>query len=345
MATVVVVSSRGVQTRFPYVQSAWVRQTEHMIGFGRKRRDKKARTPKAVWSDWLKANDAGDAERAGQFAAEMTRVAPDSYYSWFEAALHAKARRDWPRSLEWNQRATELFGEAEASDFGGDNPAAWNLGIAATAVGDWATARRAWTMYGVAGLDDGAGPIHGNFGSAPIRLNPDRPTLSLQVVPEFGTTEVVWSRRRSPAHAVITSVPLPESGHRFGDVLLHDGEPKGTRWLDDVEVSVFDEIDKLQDSELGTWQAQVENATTDDFDALGEIAYRYELGADNWSGINVLCSACSHGSPDPQHSHQPAPDGTTMVGLGGIEGDISRCIEEWTDSRQGVRVLNVEFLW
>jgi len=32
-----------------------------------------------------------------------------------------------------------------------------------------------------------------------------------------------------PAHAVIVRVPLPESGHRFRDVLLHDGEPRGTR--------------------------------------------------------------------------------------------------------------------
>lgn len=322
-----------------------MRQTDDMIGFGRNRRDKRKRTAKAVWSEWMEANDAGDAERAGQLATEMTRVAPESFHSWFEAALHAKARRDWPQCLAWNLRAAELFGEKEASQFGGVNPAAWNLGIAATALGDWATARRAWTMYGVGGFDDATGPIDMNLGDAPVRLNPDRPSLSLQTVPEFGVTEVVWCRRRSPAHAVIANVPLPESGHRFGDVLLHDGEPKGTRWLGDRELSVFDEIDKLHASEVATWQAHVENATPDDVSALGDIAQRYGLGADNWSAMNMLCSACSHGSPDPEHSHEPSSDDMTTLGLAGLEDDISQCLDEWTSDRRDLRVLDVEFLW
>lgn len=109
------------------------------------------------------------------------------------------------------------------------NPAAWNLGIAATALGDWASARRAWTAYGITGIGDGVEEIDVDFGMAPIRLNPDRASLALEVQPAYGNTEVVWCWRRSPAHAVIASVPLPESGHRFRDVLLHDGEPKGTR--------------------------------------------------------------------------------------------------------------------
>jgi len=85
------------------------------------------RTPADVWADWMAANDAGDVDRAGTFAAEMTRVAADSFAAWFEAGLHAKARRDWPRCLEWNQRAVELFGQTDAREYDGVNPAAWML--------------------------------------------------------------------------------------------------------------------------------------------------------------------------------------------------------------------------
>lgn len=293
----------------------------------------------------MAANDAGDADRAGELAAEMTQVAPDSFSSWFEAGLHAKARRNWSMSLEWNRRAVETFGELEASEYDGVNPAAWNLGIAATALGDWSTARQAWTAYGIGGMDERSGPIDIDYGQVPIRLNPDRPSLSLQRVPDFGATEVVWCWRRSPAHAVIANVPLPESGHRFRDVVLHDGEPKGSRWLGDREVSVFDELEKLHDAGIPTWQAQVEGATPDDVDALGDLAGPRGLGADNWSGMNLLCSECSHGAPDPDHAHGPAADGSTILGLAGPEDALSRCLEEWNDSRPHLMVVNVEFLW
>jgi hypothetical protein len=303
-----------------------------------------ARTPKQVWAEWIAANDEGDHDRAGLLAAEMTRVAPDSFFAWFEAGLHAKARRDWRQSADWNGRAMALFGGDQASEFDGANPAAWNLGIAATAVGDWATARRAWTAYGIDGVADGSGPIELDYGQVPIRLNPDRPSLSLQVVPEFGTTEVVWCSRSSPAHAVITSVPLPESGHRFGDVLLHDGEPKGGRRLGDRDVSVFDELEKLHDSGLPTWQAQVEGATGEDAEALGDVAGQRGLGIDDWSGLNVMCADCSHGIPAPEHAHLPASGGASTLGLAGQEQDLRATLDEWLSSRPHLRLLDLQLL-
>jgi hypothetical protein len=93
---------------------------------------------------------------------------------------------------------------AGASHGDGGSGEAWNLGIAATALGDWATARRAWTAFGVtlpAGPADQ--PIDGDFGITPIRLNPD-PRFA---EPEFTIggvryrTEVVWATacaRRGP---------------------------------------------------------------------------------------------------------------------------------------------------
>lgn len=303
------------------------------------------RSPKEIWADWMDANDAGDVARAGSCAVAMTEAAPASFHSWFEAGLHAKARRDWERSLTWNSRALELFGDEEAKEFGGANPAAWNLGIAATALGDWATARRAWTAYGIGGLGDGTGPIDDNFGMAPIRLNPDRPSLALEVAPAHGVTEVVWCWRRSPAHAVVASVPLPESGHRFRDVLLHDGEPKGTRRDGDREVSVFDEIARLSQSDLPTWQAQVSGASAEDVEAVGDHFGERGLGADNWSGINIMCSDCSHGSPGDDHHHEKPSDGTVVLGLAGHEDDVARCLDTWKARRPGVSVLALDLLW
>lgn len=294
----------------------------------------------------MAANEAGDVARAEACAVALTEAVPNSFSSWFEAGLHAKARRDWHRCLSWNSRAVGLFGPAEADEFGGVNPAAWNLGIAATAIGDWEAARGAWAAYGIEGIDPtSAAPIDDHFGMAPVRLNPDQPSLALEVAADYGETEVVWCWRRSPAHATIASVPLPESGHRFRDVLLHDGEPKGTRRNGGQEVSVFDEITKLSSSELPTWQAEVNGLTEADVETVGDAFGSRGLGADNWSGMNVLCSTCSHGSPDESHDHGKPAEGTVLLGLAGPEDDITKCLDEWRTDRPHVEVLRVELLW
>lgn len=268
----------------------------------------------------------------------------ETYLAWFEAALESKARRDWPATAERNERALALFTEEDAREFGGANPAAWNLGIAATALGDWPTARRAWRAYGI-DIAEGTAPIDADFGVAPVRLNPDRPSLPDQALPAYGDTEVVWCWRRSPAHAVISSVPLPASGHRFRDVLLHDGEPKGTRMLGASEVSVFDELDRLETSALPTWQAEVAGAGATDLQELTDLLGSRGMGIDEWSGMRMLCSACSHGSAGPAHEHPPADDAATVLGLAGHELDLEECLDQWLSARAGVEVRDVRLLW
>jgi hypothetical protein len=161
------------------------------------------RGPQDVWSDWTAADDAGETDRAMLLAAEMLRLAPTSFHAWFHAGLLSKALGKWAESLERNARAVELFTPVEAEDFEGVNPAAWNLGIASTALGDWATARRAWAAYGIGGMGTGYDPIDSNFGLAPIRLNPDQPSLPHQVLPSAGATEV--SRCPNPGTGSRTS--------------------------------------------------------------------------------------------------------------------------------------------
>lgn len=306
---------------------------------------RKRRGPHDVWSEWKAADEAGDAATAAVLASELLQLTPTSYYSWFQAGLLAKALGNWPESRERNGRAVELFTAKDGKEFDGANPAAWNLGIASTALGDWATARRAWAAYGLERFEDESGPIDMDCGMAPVRLNPDQPSLPHQKVHTAGSTEVVWCWRRSPAHAVIASVPLPESGHRFRDVVLHDGEPKGTRRLDGQEVSVFDQLERLEDSGLSTWQAQVAGASSDDLQALSDLCEQRPLGIDDWSGIRLMCSECSHGSPEDGHSHVPAASEVRRLGLAGNESDVGQLIEAWLDGRPGIDVVNLELLW
>src|SRR5919204_1203646 len=141
-------------------------------------------------------------EQAEESYLKAIELDPEYEHPWFNLGLIYKRRRDWANCARCNSRAGELNPKPE-------NPAWWNLGIAATALRDWDLARQAWISYGVR-LPAGDGPIEADFGWAPVRIDPE------------GEPEVVWGRRIDPARVVIENIPFPESGHRHGDVVLDD---------------------------------------------------------------------------------------------------------------------------
>lgn len=156
---------------------------------------------------------------------------------------------------------------------------------------------------------------------------------------------MVWCRRRSPAHAVVVNVPLPASGHRFGDVVLHDGEPRGSRRWGDTEVPVFDELERLEDSGVPTWQGEFVGVRPHDGVALSELADSLGLGVDEWSGIRLLCSECSHGSPEDAHHHETSSAETTIFGLAGSEAELLDCLDRWRADRLHLDVVRLDRLW
>lgn len=85
--------------------------------------------------------EAGDDELALQAYEEALRLNPDAAKTLYNIGLVYKYRNDWVKSLDYNQRAYALRPEDEASR--------WNLAIAATALRDWATARKAWADNGI----------------------------------------------------------------------------------------------------------------------------------------------------------------------------------------------------
>ncbi len=148
-----------------------------------------------------------DAELAALDA--LTTEHPELAWPWFDLGTRYKWLRRWPESVNANleslARMPDPTGTAEA----------WNLGIAATALGEWALARQAWEAFGV-DLPEGEGPILGDFGVAPIRLNPTprfhEPELLLDGVRY--ADEVVLARRLCPAThgSKVCPSPNPATG-------------------------------------------------------------------------------------------------------------------------------------
>jgi tetratricopeptide (TPR) repeat protein len=257
------------------------------------------RNPFSRFSKRARANRANararDLDRQGLTAeaiSEYSRACgldPNWSVPFYNLGLVYKYAREWELSLRQNQRATELDVR--------DVAARWNLGIAATALGRWDVARSAWRGAGVS-LPDGEGPVDYPCGRSPIRLNPE------------AKGEVVWADRLDPARALIKSIPLPDSGFRFGDVVLNDGAPKGYRKLDGVDVPVFDCLDILQPSSFSTCVAEISlgqglvDSDQSPIDLLVELANERQLAVEDWTkNLRTLCKACSEGRPDEDHEH------------------------------------------
>jgi hypothetical protein len=272
----------------------------------------------AVWLNnrAMAAHDRGDSDRAVSLYEKATRADSSWSVPWYNLGLLAKERHDWNASRRNNQEAVRRDPTDEA--------AWWNLGIAATALSDWVEARRAWSGYGIE-IPAGAGEIIADFGSTPIRINAQ------------ADGEVVWSRRIDPARAFISSVPLPESGHRHGDLILHDGAPNGYRMLHGREVAVFDEIEILTPSRLGTFETTVFVESVEDLAALERIFGTAGGGAEDWSSIRNICKQCSEGRPHQGHDlgeNQPA--GERRVGIAASAEEVaSELLRSWSAQTAG----------
>jgi tetratricopeptide (TPR) repeat protein len=141
-----------------------------------------------------------DAEGSLSMYRQVLVLDPNRPTTLYNMGLIFKYQGKWQESFSHNREAADLYPNDEAIN--------WNLGIAATALRDWRTARDVWKRLGME-IESGDTPIESNFGVTPVRLNPG----------DGG--EVVWSRRIDPVRARITSVPYGGSGYRRGDVVLH----------------------------------------------------------------------------------------------------------------------------
>jgi len=83
--------------------------------------------------------DEGRHDEALAAYREAVELDAGNSHAWFNMALVHKYNRAWEEAVRCGQRAAQLVAD--------DYPTWWNLGIAATALGDWSLARKAWRRW------------------------------------------------------------------------------------------------------------------------------------------------------------------------------------------------------
>lgn len=270
----------------------------------------------------------GELTQAAHRFGELLERQPDAIHLHYMKGLAHKYLGEWSDSLHHNLRAQALKGEFEQS-------MAWNAGIAATGLGDWAQARCQWTQCGIK-IPDGEGPIESDFGVVSIRLNP------------WSKGETVWARRIDPVRARLLNVPLPESGHRLFDIVLHDGAPTGQRRTGngDRTAPVFNALDTLAQSDFRTFVAFVHCDAPEDLDELADAKLPGIGYVEDWTRSVVhYCLRCSYGAPHRHDDDATAKGWKTERNLGiGAQGKAAavRLLEEWAARGRGRRLDGIE---
>jgi hypothetical protein len=282
----------------------------------------------SAWLDTCgsKLINSGRASIGERLYKWASAVEPNWSIPWYNLGLHTKNTGRWSESLRFNQRALELEPTDEA--------AWWNLGIAATALRNWSEARRAWKGYGIQ-LEDGVGEVRIPAITACLRLD------------RSGSEEVVWGRRLDPARMAILSVPLPESGHRFNDIVLNDGAANGTRVdKEGVEVPVFDELSIWKVSEYSTFRAKLRTSDDSAQENLVDLCLAHELGIEDWTTVRILCAKCSRGNPGPHECEaKPLEDGYRRFGFAAKrQEDLILVLNEWTAANPATHYQDLEIV-
>jgi hypothetical protein len=272
-----------------------------------------------------KLQEQGQLEEAIKLFQQAAAAAPRWSAPLYNLGLLFKNVRQWEQSLEYNRKATSVDPKNEA--------AWWNLGIAATALGRWDLARSAWRGFGI-DIPEGEGPLDFPSGFGPIRLHPS------------GEPEIVWAYRLDPARAELASIPLPESRHRWRDIVLNDGAPNGFRTYKGQELPVLDALQLLEASPFGTYIAHVVMPRGQaHIRQLAELAAESGGSAEDWStSIRLLCKACSEGRHHVSHDTEAAPpDGVHIVGIAARDRDhASAILSAWESDRKGARVESLD---
>ncbi len=209
----------------------------------------------------------GDVYNAVKLCKRLARLAPD----W--SVPFAFLSRTYRNRMEWKPTLHYCLKAVEQNSF--DENLWETLGLAATALCEWETARYAWNQLGFHFKPCGEA-LHLDLGIVPVRLNP------------FTQPEIVAARRIDPVRASIESIPQPSSGRRYKDLILVENRPNptgasGQFFQQSKKLPIHDELQLLKPSSWHTFSVLLYTSSPTHVDTLANLCLSANLGFDNWS--------------------------------------------------------------
>lgn len=196
----------------------------------------------------------GDVYNAVKLYRRILKLAADWLPPYLKLAAIYKQRREWKPLLHYAKKALAL--DPSQQDLW------WDLGIAAQALGKLRLARTVWSKFG--------------------DKNKTTTLISLQLN-HSGLFELIWAMALDAVQAQIQSIPHPDSGLHFQDLVLFDRHPVGYQVAKRRRYPVYPEMGLVKRSFYRTYSCILETETTKDIKLLEKLCKEAGLGFEVWS--------------------------------------------------------------
>lgn len=199
-------------------------------------------------------DEAGDVYNAVKLFRRVLYLAPGELGAYLRLVRIYKVRCEWKSVLHYAKKAVALDA--------GQYKVWWDLGLAASALGRERIAHSVWQKF-----------------AAPARWK-KRIVLQLSL---NGAFEIVLAQAIDPTKAVLCSIPHPESGMRFRDIVLFDREIVGYSLHGRRREPVFPVLYRVKPSFFHTFCCILENCTERGLGILSRLCEDADIGWEIWS--------------------------------------------------------------
>lgn len=172
--------------------------------------------------------EKGRLDEACATILQAARIDAGYFAPWFHIGLAKKRQREWRLALSafskaWDRMPPNISAEIYAA-------IVWNIGIAATIMGDARRADEAWDRLG--------------YTRTPAGTNDGRIWSGLIWVAEDGIT-MALAEQVNPAVARVVQAPSEKGALQVGAMVVHDAQRLGTRSHEGIDLSVFEVLAAL----------------------------------------------------------------------------------------------------
>ncbi|MFW6066731.1 MAG: hypothetical protein ACOC97_00215 [Myxococcota bacterium] len=246
-------------------------------------------------------------EEAQQAYRRALELAPDRGWWWLDLGVLHKWRGRYDLAFDCFLKARARLGE--------EKPVLFNLGIAATALGQGDVAAGLWRQLGIpAEVNDRSGmPFVDGLPPVQVRVPTRGPGTGAPTdVPDRAVgLELLWVAPLSPCHGVVQTPPFRDAPVDYGDVVLWDAAPVGTA---DDGTPRFPLLTRLRPGEEHRFRFVGLQQETGDVQRLVESlppAVRLFIHRER---VEHACPRCASGDAMRKHEHEPAEEHRIVYG-------------------------------
>lgn len=266
--------------------------------------------PQQLFEEAKRYQQLGDVYHAVKLFKRIVKLSPEWVAPYLELGRIYQSRREWKPAFHYFKKTVAFVPD--------QREAWWSLGIAATALKKDRIARSVWAKFGVQEL-----PRTGEG----LRLSYN------------GSFEILWMLAQDPAKGHILSIPHPDSGFRYRDVVLYERKAVGYHVVEQRRIPVYQELGVFKRSPYQTFSCLLHHPNPEQIKQLERLCLEAKLGFEVWSNA-ARSMVLNNPKAFPEYYSRPilppetpsddTPDDHALIAIAALhEAEVLHILDAW----------------